>query len=159
VASHAARLLARRPLTGGELREGLVAAGHTPDAVEAICARLEEAGQIDDEKLARHFILTRAARLGHGPGRLIGDLVRRGVRRDVAEHAWVVAVDEGEVSLEDILAQQVRRRIARRGRPLDRRAYARVYNALLRAGFPADAVERALSHDRPADDALAHGEP
>ena len=84
----------------------------------------------------------------------------------MAESAWLAATEDGEVSVDDLLERQVRRRLAGRERPLGRKAYARVYNALLRSGFPADAVDRALERHRStgdapdaSDDALVDGEP
>lgn len=145
---HALRALGRRPLTAAELRSRLESAGHGAAVIDETCATLAARGWLDDGELARHYIVTRAERLGHGPGRLIEGLVRRGVARAVAQAAWDVAVAGGEVSLDGMLNAQIARRLARRQRALDAREYARVYNSLLRAGFPGDAVERALAPRR-----------
>ncbi len=142
---HALRALGRRPLSAAELRSRLESAGHGAAAIDEVCARLAARGWLDDGELARHYIVTRAQRLGHGPQRLIEGLVRRGVMRAVAQAAWDGAVARGEVSPDDMLDAQIARRLVGGGATLDSREYARVVHSLLRAGFPGDAVERALA--------------
>lgn len=152
--------LARRPLTEAELRQRLAAAGHAAAVIEGICRRLGSAGLIDDHKLATHFVVTRAERLGHGRERLVGDLVRRGVSRSTAAAAWDEAVERGDLVPSRLIEEQLRRRLPREQR-LDRRAYARVYHSLLRSGFPADSIRRAMAPFRaaavPDDDAFVEG--
>jgi regulatory protein len=142
-------LLARRPLTEAELRGRLAAAGHAADVCDAVCRRLSEHGYLDDARLAEEYIVARAVRLGHGPDRLIAALVRRGLDEDVATGAWRRLVERGDLDPHDLLRDQVVRRLAPYGPKPDRRAYARVYNALLRSGFPADDVTEALRPHRP----------
>jgi len=143
--------LARRPLTAAELGRRLAAAGHAPAVVHAACRRLAAAGLLDDRELARHYVVARAERLGHGPRRLVGELVRRGVPQSVARAAWRAAVEDGDLDLDQLLQRQIRRRLGARGGRLDRSGYARVYTALLRAGFPAAAAVVALRPHRPPD--------
>ena len=64
-------LLAHKPLTESEVRVRLASRGHAAESVHATIERLRDAGYVDDQRLALHFIATRASRLGHGPGRLI----------------------------------------------------------------------------------------
>ncbi|HKQ59697.1 MAG TPA: hypothetical protein VJS92_00350, partial [Candidatus Polarisedimenticolaceae bacterium] len=62
------------------------------------------------------------------------------------------AVAQGELAEDQPLRQAVGRRLAAGG--LDRRAYRRVYNALLRAGFEAERIRAELEPHRtfPDDD-------
>jgi regulatory protein len=142
--SDALRLLARRPLTRAELRGRLAESGHPVEKIDEACAKLESAGYLDDARLARHYLVTRAARLGHGPVRMLDELERRGVRRPVAEAAWSRAVDERDIVPDELLRSALLRRIPAGG-IVDVRTRTRVYNALLRAGFPVDAVAEALA--------------
>jgi len=137
-------LLSRRPRTAAELREGLTRRGHPSAAIEDAMVTLEQTGQIDDKRLAEHYVVARATRLGHGPRRLVEDLVRRGVRRELARAAWDDAVEHGDLDPAEIVRRQIRRRIGP-SRQIDRASYVRVYNALLRAGFGAGAVEAELA--------------
>jgi len=137
-------LLARKPLTEVEVRDRLVARGHTGESVRVALARLSDAGYVDDLRLALHFICTRSCRLGHGPRRLIEQLRARGLHADQAWRAWSQAVDQGEVDPIEMLRAEIRRRLGSDGRIVDRRQYGRVYNALLRAGYEPDRIEVAL---------------
>jgi len=151
----ASRLLAVRPRTAHELRAGLRRRGHAAEAIEAALERLRAAGQLDDEALALHYVLTRGPRLGHGRARLLADLERRGVEPATARRAFERAVELGYVDPAAQLERAVERRVRSYPAGLDGRAYARVYNALLRAGFEAGPIVAALAAHRRGDGAGA----
>lgn len=144
----AIELVSRRPLTCAEVRRKLVAEGFEPAAAEAAAGRLSDSGVLDDAKLASHYILARTERLGHGRERLIGELVRRGVEPEVARRAWDDIVGAGDLDPGSLLAREAGRRVRAEGGRLDRKGYARVYNALLRAGFEPGDVDAALEQYR-----------
>jgi len=137
-------LLSRRPLSERELRDGLLERGHAAAVVEAVIEALRRVGHVDDRRLALHYVQTRSARLGHGPRRLIGALVRRGVDEACARAAWDAAVRDGDVDPVELIRRQLRRRVGPTGQ-LDRAGYRRVYNALLRAGFTTEEVREELA--------------
>jgi regulatory protein len=141
-------LVSRRPLTRAELRRKLSSEGYGAGDVEETAARLSASGLLDDARLASHYLLTRSERLRHGRARLLSDLVRRGVERGVAERAWAEAVEAGDLDPSAGLAREVERRATALGGRLDEKRYARVYNALLRAGFEPERVEAALERYR-----------
>jgi len=142
-------LLARRPLSERELRERLGRRGHASDAVDAACRRLVELGYLDDRKLAAEFIATRALRLGHAPGRLLDDLVARGVERAIARSALDEALARGELSEVELLRRRLRRLLAGAAQPRSRNEFRRVYNALRRAGFTEESILREIDPDLP----------
>jgi regulatory protein len=157
--SAALRLLARRPLTRAELHERLVARDHPVAAADAACTRLRELGYLDDRRLALDFIVTRAERLGHGPARLVDGLCRRGVAREDAEAALRLAVERGDLSVRDVLRRRLARQLRQLRQPRGRRDYARMYNALRRAGFDEEAIRQEIDaisepalHDEPTAD-------
>jgi regulatory protein len=141
-------LVSRRPLTRAEVRLKLVAEGYDPSDAGAAVDRLAASGVLDDSRLASHYLLTRSERLGHGRERLLRDLLSRGVDPEVAESAWVAVVGTGDLDPGAQLAREAERRVAAQGGVLDRKRYARVYNALLRAGFDPGAVAAALERYR-----------
>jgi regulatory protein len=141
----ALRRIAVRPRTTVEIRQQLEERGHGAASIDRVVDRLRERGYVDDAELAWNFIVARAPRLGHGPRRLIGDLVRRGVSRETAEAAWRRAVEQGDVDGEALLRRELQRRLGPTIRPVDPRTRRRVYNALLRAGFEGSAVHRELA--------------
>lgn len=144
----AARKLASRPRTEAELRALLASEDFRAEEVDRAVRWAREAGHLDDGALAERWIATRAHRGGYGRARLVAELLRRGVERDVAEAAWRRAVEEGEVVPEAVLERALERKVASLGGRLDDRAAARVYNALLRAGFDASDVRAALESRR-----------
>jgi regulatory protein len=156
VAEAAMRLLGRRPLSEAELRGRLEARGHATAAVDEACARLREAGYVDDRRLALDFIVTRSERLAHGPEKLVADLCGRGVGRDVAEAALRIAIRQGDLSPRELLRRRMRRHVGDAALPLGPRDYARVYNALRRAGFDGEAIRRELEDRR---EPASHAEP
>ncbi len=97
----AIRLLTARPRTVGDTRRALRMRGHSPPAVDVVVERLEERGLWNDAEFARHFASVRSGK-GHGPGRLITDLLAKGVEKRVAEQAVRETLDEEGV---DPLAQ------------------------------------------------------
>jgi SOS response regulatory protein OraA/RecX len=157
----ALRLLARRPCTVEEIRQRLSAKGHGAASIEATISRLLSDGHLDDGKLALHYILARAERLGHGRERLLRELGQRGVAGDVARAAWRQATEDHALEPGELLSRQVRRRVEACGGSLDRRDYRRVYNALFRAGHDADRIAAALAPYRAfsdsGDDDIADG--
>ena len=157
----ALRLLGRRPLSAEELRLKLeqrgFAGGESLDAVR----HLESEGWLDDHALALHYIVVRAERLGHGRERLVRELIERGVARETVERAWNEALEQGGLDPDRLLARQAALRLEREGGRLDPRAYRRVYNSLLRAGFEACSIRTQLEpyRDFPddADSVVADG--
>jgi len=149
--AEALRLLARRPRSRRELCIELERKGHKSAAIDEAVTRVEASGYLNDEKLAQHFITARADRLLHGPQRLLADLERRGVSRALAERALRKAVESGDVAPLALLRRAIRRRLAGREQ-LDSAGYARMYNALLRAGYGGTDVRRELEPYRSAVD-------
>lgn len=72
------RALERRPFACRDLARRLVLKGHPPEAADQAVARAEQAGLLDDEAFARHYIQTRASR-GRGPARLRRELTGMGL--------------------------------------------------------------------------------
>lgn len=146
----ALKLLAFRPRTEVELRRRLAEDGFPDPEIEDVVAWAIESGYVDDRSLSEQWIETRGARKGLGRARLLGELVGRGVARNVAEEAWKRVVADGGIDPDAVLRRAVERKVSAAGGRLDGRRYGRVYNALLRAGFDASAVRAALTPHRPS---------
>jgi SOS response regulatory protein OraA/RecX len=150
--NEALQLLARRPRSSSELRDALRAKGHAAETIATLLERLTRAGQIDDLQLAKHYILTRTERLGHGKDRLLRELRGRGIEREDAERAWSEVADDLAWGPQELLRREARRRVAGCAGRLDRKSYRRVYNALLRAGHDADRITAELAAYRAFSD-------
>ncbi len=92
----AIRLLAHRPRAVNEMLRQLRNRGHNPSAAAEAVGRLETNGLLDDLEFARHFARVRTGR-GHGPARLISDLLARGVDKRLAERAVYETMEEEDV--------------------------------------------------------------
>jgi regulatory protein len=86
-----------RPRSVYEVLARLRERGHNPSAAAEAVGRLEVAGVLDDATYARHFVRVRAPR-GHGPTRLLHDLLSKGVDRRLAERAIAEVLDEDGVN-------------------------------------------------------------
>ncbi|MDH3455967.1 MAG: recombination regulator RecX [Gemmatimonadota bacterium] len=82
----ATRMLAARPRSVHEVLRKLRERGHNPSAAAEAVGRLESRGLLDDTTFAEHYARVRSAK-GHGPPRLLTDLMAKGVDRRLAERA------------------------------------------------------------------------
>lgn len=110
----ALRLLAAQPRAINELLRRLRDRGHNPSAAAEVVGRLEDGGLIDDREFARHFARVRLGR-GHGPPRILTDLLSRGVERRLAERAIEEVVDAEGVDTENAARLLAEKRLAQLG--------------------------------------------
>ncbi|HUL73555.1 MAG TPA: regulatory protein RecX [Vicinamibacterales bacterium] len=142
----ALRLLTRREYTTVELRTRLLDRGYPAADVDAAVTRLAADGTLDDRRVARLHI--RAAReiKGRGRVRIERELVHRGIAPALAHELLAdLPAGDDEAQIARILA---RKRVPARLSLAERR---RIFQHLLRRGFPADVISRALSN-RGGDD-------
>jgi len=135
---YALRALAARAYFVAELRDRLKRRAANPEDVETVLDRLRQYGYINDRKLAEAFASARLANQGIGKARVIRDLRKRRVAREIAERAAEDAYrDADEIELIEAF---LRRKY--RSQPLelllaDNRNLASVYRRLRSAGFTA----------------------
>ena len=135
----ALRLLGRRDYTREEITTRLVARGYDVDLARAAVVALVADGSIDDRRTARAHVRTAVEIKHRGRLRIMRELEARGIARDIAR----AAVDEIAPG-ED--ARAIRRFLDRTRRsadptPAERR---RLFQQLLRRGFQADEIAKAL---------------
>lgn len=133
----AIRMLARYPRNQRDLERRLAQRGYGPEAVTHAVGRLAEAGLIDDESFAEHFVNSRTAR--HHSRRLIGlELGRLGVSEPIASAATSDLDDQA-------LATEAAIRRSQRLRHLDQDEFYRKLGGFLqRRGFGYETTRRAL---------------
>ena len=111
------------------------------DTVDMVLYKLEKEGLLDDEAFACEWAATRA-RHQIGRGRILRELVHKGVSRDVAERA-VDALDREEGDAAALaLAQKLLHRYA--GEPDAKKAMAKLMAAMARRGYDFESARRAL---------------
>ena len=140
---YALRLLAGRAMTQGELRVRLARRAANAADVAPALARLKEYGMLDDRRFAEAFTRLRLEDERYGRFRVLRDLKARRVAPALAEQAVGAAyrgVDEDRL-VEEYLAKKLRRA---RPKELTPSRLASLYRSLLRAGFGAGAIRRAL---------------
>ncbi len=137
----AVRLLAARARSTGEIRQKLEAYGYMDDTVDMVLYKLEKEGLLDDEAFACEWAATRA-RHQIGRGRILRELVHKGVSRDAAERA-VDALDREEGDAAALaLAQKLLHRYA--GEPDAKKAMAKLMAAMARRGYDFESARRAV---------------
>jgi regulatory protein len=135
----ALRLLGRRDYTVAELRSRLADRGYTPDQVDATVDRCLADRLLDDRRVAAGHIRTASRIKGRGRLRIERELLARGVDRAlVSELVAELGGDDDAAAIARVIA---RKRLPARPTLADRR---RIFQHLLRRGFPADAIAKAL---------------
>lgn len=132
--------LSQRERTEGELAAWLADRGYPEVEIADAIERLVSAGALDDVAFARRFAEDKRDLSGWGPDRIRDGLARRGLDRELVEHA--VGEDGHSSQLERAVEL-----LERRGRPaVDEPSRAGALSFLARRGYEAelayDAVRR-----------------
>ena len=129
----------RREYTTEELRERLTDRGFASADVETCLARLSADRTLDDRRVATLHIRTAREIKGRGRLRIERELIHRGIAPALA-HELIADVprDDDQAQITRILR---RKGVAATLSLTERR---RVFQHLLRRGFPADAISKAL---------------
>lgn len=140
----ALRLLARRDYTTAELRDKLVSRDYSAEDIQEALATLAAQGLLDDRRAAAAHVRTASRIKGRGRLRIQRELEARGLDRSLVREALeeLPASDE-TAALNRVL---LRRHLPPRLTAADRR---RLFQQLLRRGFTADVIAKALQdHQR-----------
>jgi regulatory protein len=141
----ALNLLAHRARSIAELRRKLVDTGAPTSEVDDVIARLTDQKLLDDVDFARQFARTRITGAGASRVRIVQELRRKGVARDVAERA-LADLDE----VEGIDASTSIHRVAEKkwkslAKLDDFTRRRRLYAFLARRGFNPDEIRSAMN--------------
>ncbi len=139
VFARAIKLLAAKPRSIVELRDRLLERRWAAEQVvdEAI-ERLKEYGYLDDERFAFGYASLRIRQKPIGRNRLARDLQFKKIERPVAEEALDLVFSE--TSEADLIDRAIEKRIRVRGKPKDSQETKRLFDHLLRLGFPFELV-------------------
>jgi regulatory protein len=137
--------LARRELSERQVRDRLARRGFAEQAVDEAVARLVAERAIDDQRVALAYARSTVRLRGRGRERVRREIEALGIDPDVGR----AAVDEvfAEVDEVSLLEHALAKRWPRIGGP-DRREQQRMYQALVRQGFPPDRVLQAIRSRR-----------
>jgi regulatory protein len=140
--------LTRRDYTTAELRDKLATRLYPDGKIDETIAALTAQGLLDDRRVAAAHLRTAGGVKGRGRLRIVRELEARGVARSLVREivAEWPAADEAQ-ALAKLL---YRKRIPK---SLDPAARRRLFRQLLRRGFPADAIAKAIGGiERDEDD-------
>jgi len=134
-------MLARRPLSEGEVALRLEDKGVRASDVPAVLARLRDLRLLDDAALCRQLARTYREGRMYGPVKIAWKLSSRGFPRSVIEEAL------GQECLPEGVADAAARALGKKfcgGIPPGREGAAKAYRFLAGRGFPPDACRKAI---------------
>lgn len=138
------RQLAMMDRSRAQLSEALERRGIGPEVAEEILERFEEIGLIDDAHFAEVLTRTRFSEKGASRRAILVELQRKGVSRDIAEHALEQIDPEEELEAAVRMAMKKLRSASGNPDTLKQRTYA----ALARKGFDPEQCSQALREAR-----------
>lgn len=134
-------MLARRPLSEGEVALRLVRKGHAESDVPPVLARLRELRLLDDAALCRQLVRSWREGRMYGPVKIAWKLSARLFPRPVIEEALREECPAEDV--EEAAALALGKKF-RGGVPAGREGAAKAYRFLAGRGFPPDACRKAV---------------
>lgn len=141
----AIKLLTMRSRSVAELRERLLRARNTSSSVvDEVIGRLKEHGYLDDQQFAVAFASSKIRQQPVGRQRVKRDLALKKVDQAVADEALDRVFTEWSEAL--LLEQAIEKRIRLRGRPRSRAEAKKLFDHLLRRGFPFELVAEKIRH-------------
>jgi regulatory protein len=122
-----------------ELRKKLIRQEYSQQLIDEVLDELRRLGYVDDARFAKTKALSAAQHKHHGPRRAMMELMRAGVKKEVAE----VAVGEVYESNDNVAeARKLAQKQAARLKKLDPQvARRRLAGMLVRRGFDYDAIK------------------
>lgn len=138
----ALRALMRRAHSVDEMKKKLARQSDNELLVRVVMARLQENGQLDDERYAQQFARNRTQSRKQGSFRIARELRARGV----ADPLIAAALKESDAQTDPAAAirQRVERKLKAYRGEIDPKKIASIYGSLRRAGFPSELIRREL---------------
>lgn len=135
----AIRLLTFKWRSIAELRERLLEKNWTnEEIVEAVIAKLEEYGYLNDEQFAKDFAASKIRQKPQGKRVLRQKLALKKVPRETADAALEKVFEETPET--DLVETAIKKRVRLKGNPETREDVKKFYDYLLRQGFSYDVV-------------------
>ena len=147
---YAVGALSRKMRTVAELKRLLRRRADEELLVDVVIARLKEQKYLNDHKYAAAYSAYRQANEKFGKRRVITDLKIKGVHSEVIEK--VVSEAYSGVNEEKLAREHLARKRLRK--PTNERETARVFRALLRAGFSSSIIFKILKKWQVPDETL-----
>jgi regulatory protein len=141
----ALNMLAFRARTVSELRRQLIRKGEPAPDVDAAIQRLLEQGLLNDAAFARQFARTKLTGTGASKLRIVQELSRKGVSRDVADAALAELKEDDGLDPSATIHRVAEKKWRALTKLDDVTARRRLYAFLARRGFNPDEIRGAMS--------------
>jgi len=142
---YAVKCLSARASSTGDLKSKLWRRAANPPDVDAVIARLNDIGYLNDQRFAEDYASARVENEGFGRMRLLNDLRTRRVSGTMADQAVERALEgRSEAELIDAFIERRMPSLAKGGPIEDEKKLAAAYRKLRRAGFTSGPVLSAL---------------
>lgn len=145
VYDQALALLEFRARSVAELRRKLLDKGNPAPDVDVVIEKLKGQHLLDDADFARQFARNKILGPGVSRFRIIQELARKGVARDLAERALADLRDEDGVDTSNAIERVARKKWASLSKLDDFTRRRRLYAFLARRGFSPDEIASALN--------------
>jgi regulatory protein len=142
----ALRMLARRELSESQVRQRLARRGYEESEIDSAIERLKIDRAIDDARVAGAIARTEVSIKRRGRRRVVQEIQQAGISRSAARQAVDQTFDE--IDEEQLLGAALNRRLKGDRVIADDREFQRLFHYLVRQGFDADDVFKALSARR-----------
>jgi regulatory protein len=140
----ALKLLAFRARSVAELRRQLLRKGEPAPDVDAAIARLQDQKYLDDADFARQFARTKLIAAGTSRRRIVQELARRGVTRELANQAISELRESDGIDPDAALRRVAEKKWKTLSRLDDFTRRRRLYAFLARRGFDVDEIKTVM---------------
>lgn len=139
------KLLTARSYTARSLLRKLIQKGIEPEEAEAVMARLQSSGLVDDAKFAEQFARGKVMMGGASKRRVVQDLRRKGIAQPIADLAIAKVFADEDVDPAAMAEKAARKKVSQMGDldPLVLRR--RLFGFLARKGYELDDIKRVVS--------------
>lgn len=143
--NRAVKLLAAKPRSIAELRERLLEKAWTNhEIVDAVIAKLEEYGYLNDAQFARDVALSKLRQKPQGKRRLQQTMSRKKLDRTTVDDAVREAFEK--IPESDLIDRAIEKRLRIKGRPETREDKKKFFDHLLRQGFDYDLIREKMNN-------------
>ena len=142
---YALKLLTARSYTARSLLRKLTQKGIPPEDAQAVLARLESSGLVNDAKYAEQYARAKVLMSGASKRRIMQDLRRKGIPERLAADAIATVFTDEAVDPAALAEKTARKKLKQMGdlEPLVLRR--RLFGFLARRGYELDDIKRAVS--------------
>ena len=144
VFDRALNMLALAARSSKDLRQRLVRKGESPGIVDVAIERLQRAGFLDDASFARQFARSKALGAGLSRRRVLLELSRKGVPRELSSEAVDSVFEDDQIDEAENIERVARKKLRSLAKLEPRVRARRLFAFLARRGYDSDDIKRVV---------------